>query len=117
MTEEKTRLINQMNITNIHFAWDNYNEKGIVDKFKEYAKHTTHKPHGGYASVYVLVNFDTTIEQDLERVYTLRELGYDPYVMVYNKPKAPQKTTQLQRWVNNKIIFKTCERFEDYKPI
>ncbi len=33
--------------------------------------------------VYILTNFDTTIEQDLERIYILRDLGYSPYVMIY----------------------------------
>ena len=34
-------------------------------------------------TVYVLCNFNTTIEQDLERIYTLRDLGYNPFVMLY----------------------------------
>lgn len=40
--------------------------------------------HGSYAAVYVLTNYDTTHEYDLYRVYTLRDMGYDPYVMVYD---------------------------------
>ena len=53
-------------------------------------------------------------EQDLYRIYTLRDLGYDPYVMVYNKPSAPKEIRHLQRWCNNKIIFNSVKRFEDY---
>lgn len=66
--------------------------------------------------VYVLVNFNSSHEQDLERVYYLRELGYDPYVMIYEKETAPRETRLLQRWVNNKLIFRSCARFEDYDP-
>jgi hypothetical protein len=29
--------------------------------------------------------------------------------------KGHRKIKDLQRWVNNKIIFRSCERFEDYK--
>lgn len=66
--------------------------------------------------VFVLTNFDTTIEQDLERVYTLRDIGYDPYIMVYDKEhtNSKDKVRQLQRWVNNRKIFKTIKNFEDY---
>ena len=39
---------------------------------------------------------------------------YDPYVMVYDKPHAPKEIKMLQRWCNNKIIFKSVKKFEDY---
>lgn len=55
------------------------------------------------------------MEENLYRVYTLRELGYDPYIMIYDKPNAPEGIRQLQRWVNNKIIFGSFPRFEDYR--
>ena len=55
------------------------------------------------------------MEQNLERIYKLKELGYDPYVMVYEKWKAPKEIIRLQRWVNNKFVFSSCERFEDYR--
>lgn len=31
--------------------------------------------------VYVLTNFNSTMEQNLYRIYTLRDLGYAPYVL------------------------------------
>ena len=67
--------------------------------------------------VYVLCNFDTTLDQDLERIYALRDLGYTPYVMIYERPTAPPITRHLQRWVNNKRIFRTVEHFADYEPV
>lgn len=30
------------------------------------------------------------------RIYTLRDMGYDPYVMVYDKPHAPKEIKHLQ---------------------
>ena len=47
---------------------------------------------------------------------TLRRMGFDPYVMVYERPTAPPITRHLQRWVNNKRIFRTVENFADYEP-
>ena len=29
---------------------------------------------------------------------------------------TPQEIKDLQRWCNNKVIFKKVERFEDYRP-
>lgn len=112
MTDKTTDYINQLKIKMIHFAWDNY-------EFKTYEKLKYFRPKLDYNErklrVYVLTNFNTTMEQDLERIYKLRELKYDPYVMIYNKPKAPKKIKEMQRWVNNKFIWRVCERFEDYK--
>lgn len=64
--------------------------------------------------VYCLTNYNSTMEENLYRIYTLRDLGFDPFVMVYNKPDAPKEIIDLQRWCNNKYVFKSCKKFEDY---
>ena len=116
MTEEKARLLNQIKIKEIHFAWDRYGDKEkILPKLKLFASITTKSPHDHKAIVYTIVNFDTTIEQDLDRIYTLRDLGYWPYVMIYDKEHCKRIYKDLQRWVNNRVIFAKCLKFEDYK--
>lgn len=105
--------INSMRLSNIHFAWDNPKEDLTV-KFAEYARKARHKPHGKYGAVYVLTNYNSTFDEDLWRIYTLRDLKFDPFVMIYNKPSAPQSTRHLQRWANNKIAFNSCGKFEDF---
>lgn len=113
MTEEKAEMLKQIKTKNLHFAWDRYEDKKtIVPKFKMFKDITGINERK--LGVYVLCNFDTTIEQDIERIYTLRDLGYTPYVMIYNKQKAPRKIRLLQRWCNNRIIFRTVPKFEDY---
>jgi len=111
MTDRKAYMLNSVNVETIHFAWDNY-------EFKTYEQLKRFRPKFKYdyrkLKVYVLTNFNTTHEQDLERVYKLKELGYDPYIMIYDKYNAPIQTRYLQRWVNNKIIFRSTERFEEY---
>ena len=114
INDDITELINQIRIEKIHFAWDNYDDMSAVEGLKKYAQKATRKPHGSFGIVYILVNFNTTHVQDLERVYRVREMGYDPYIMIFDKPNAPKKTKHLQRWCNNKIIFKSCDRFEDF---
>ena len=116
MTEEKARLLNQIKIKEIHFAWDRYQDKeNILPKLKLFASITKHSPQAHKAIVYTIVNFDTTIEQDLERIYTLRDLGYWPYVMIYDKEHCQRVYKNMQRWVNNRFIFAKCKRFEDYE--
>ena len=115
MTKEKAEMIKRIKIKQLHFAWDSYEDKDlIVPKVKELKAVT--KLDTRKLIVYVLCNFNTTLEQDLERIYTLRELGYWPYVMLYDKENIPKGHTyrKLQRWANNRIIFAKCERFEDY---
>ena len=112
--ERNIDLLNRIKVKSIHFAWDNPKDdlKPYFERYKELAKH---KPHGRYGTVYCLTNFGSTMEENLYRIYTLRDLGYDPYVMVYDKPNAPKEIKDLQRWCNNIYIFRSCEKFEDYK--
>lgn len=111
ITDKECDQLNRMRIDMIHFAWDNYEMK-TYEKLKE-VRPLIHK-NRRRLEVYVLTNYNTTHEQDLERIYKLRELDYDPYVMIYDKPHAPRETKRMQRWVNNKIIFRSCEDFETY---
>lgn len=116
MTEKKAEYIKQMRIKLIHFAWDKYEDKDIViPKLREFKQITGWDKRK--MTVYVLVNFNTTIEQDLERIYVLRELGYWPYVMIFEKDKLPRGHVirRLQRWVNNRAVFETTPNFSDYK--
>lgn len=116
MTKEKAEMLKQMKIKQVHFAWDKYEDKDIlVPKFKQFKEITQWDKRK--LSVYVLTNFNTTHEQDLERIYTLRELGYCPYVMIYDKEHLPKGhiTRRLQRWVNMRAVFEKTPRFEDYK--
>lgn len=116
MTDEKAEMIKQLKVKNIHFAWDKYSDKKtIIPKLKRFKEITNFDYRK--LTVFVLTNFDTTHEQDLERIYILRDLGYTPYVMVYNKQNtsSADEVRKVQRWVNNRIIFRSCDRFEDYK--
>lgn len=115
MGAEKAEYLKQIKVKQVHFAWDRYEDKNIIiPKFKEL------KEILGWDKrklpVYVLTNFNTTFEQDLERVYLLKDLGYWPYVMIYNKQntKPSDLVRKLQRWVNNRTIFESCKSFEEY---
>lgn len=116
MTAQKADMLKRMRIKQIHFAWDRMEDKAvIVERFREFREITgwNHRRMG----VYVLTNFNTTFEQDLERIYTLRDIGYSPYVMIYNKDtvKRGADLRRMQRWVNSRVAFAAVKRFEDFR--
>jgi hypothetical protein len=116
MTEEKAEMIKKLKIKELHFAWDRYEDKDIVvPKFKMFKEITNIDIRK--LIVFVLCNFNTTIEQDLERIYTLRDMGYWSYVMLYDKEHIPKGSDlrKMARWVNNRFIFAQCKTFEEYK--
>lgn len=59
---------------------------------------------------YVLIGYDSTPEDDLERVNILRSLKVSPFAMPY--VKTPY-TKAFSRWVNYHV-YKACE-FKDYR--
>ena len=117
MTDEVINRLKKINLEVIHFAWDKQEgSRKIIENLRRFKQET----RIGYRKlkVYVLTNFDTDFRFDLYRVYKLKRMGYDPYVMIYDKHKLGKdhQLKMLQRWVNNKIIFrsKTAETFDKY---
>ena len=107
--------IKKIRIKDIHFAWDLMeNEEKIIRGLNLWKAHGKKNKHGAWGTVYVLVNFNTTMEENLYRIDKLDYMGFNPYVMVYDKPHAPAEIRRLQRWCNNKFIFKSCN-FEEYE--
>ncbi len=112
-TPEKIEMLNQIRIKRIHLAWDRPNED-LTEDFRRFSECYSRKSESGKV-VYVLTNYNSTIEQDLHRIYTLRALKYDPYIMIYDKEHADQEHRDMARWVNNRIIWRSVKTFEEYK--
>ena len=110
---DNIQLLNKVKTKMIHFAWDDP-KQDLTKYFQSFSDHTNIKSDRNKV-VYVLTNFNSTIDEDLYRIYTLRDLGYSPYVMIYQKETADKTHRRLQRWVNCRWIFHSVERFEDYK--
>lgn len=143
MTEEKAEMFAKIKLSSVHFAWDNYADKDmIIPKFEMFKRITNIDIRK--TAVYVLTNFDSTHEQDLERIYTLRDIGFFPDVRIYNKMDFVdtdkngkpirlksmeilekkytleqimhfEKCWKMQRWVNMRSIFLSVPTFEEYK--
>ena len=110
---DNIQLLNKVKTKMIHFAWDNP-KQDLTKYFQSFSDHTNIKSDRNKV-VYVLTNFNSTIDEDLYRIYTLRDLGYSPYVMIYQKETANKTHRRLQRWVNCRWIFRSVKKFEDYK--
>lgn len=106
-------LLNQIKTPKLHFAWDNPRQD-LTGYFKRFSEHTAVKSERNKI-VYVLTNYGSTIEENLYRIYTLKDLGYSPYVMIYQKDTAPREIKRMQRWCNNRFIFRSVPDFKDYK--
>ena len=105
----RARLLQRIKSKKISFAWDNPRDSSVFNSLKTLPPDVLRK-----AQVYILTNFNSTLEEDLMRVYAVRDIGAKPYVMIYDKPHAPHDIKRLQRFCNNKWIFNSCEKFEDY---
>lgn len=117
LTRQNIATIKRLKIKEIHFAWDLMkNSERVVNGLNQWKRYGKKGRHGNFETVYVLTNFDTTMEENLYRVYTLRDMEYDPYVMIYDKPHAPEEIKRLQRWCNNRFIFKAEPDFYKYDP-
>ena len=115
ITRDNVALFNQVRTKTVHFAWDNPDED-LTRYFRQFLEWTSIK-NPRLRRVYLLTNYGSTHEQDLYRVETLRQMGFDPYVMIYERPTAPPITRHLQRWVNNKRLFYAIPSFSDYEPV
>lgn len=114
LTERNVALLMQIKMKRFHFAWDNpKDENKIVPKLRMFAEIKKTNLHN--VVVYCLVNFDSTLEEDFHRIYTLREIGFQPYVMIYDKEHCDPIYRKMQRWVNAPQLFWSTQKFEDYK--
>ena len=115
ITEEKALMLKDIKTKYIHFAFDRYEDKDIIVPKMKMLKDVTGWNHGR-VSVYILCGYDTTMEQNLERIQLCRELDFSPYVMLYNKQNIPRghELRKLQRWCNNRFVFWSCDSFEKY---
>lgn len=114
VTRDNVALLNRLKVKALHFAWDDP-RMDLTRYFEEFSRLSVVSDYRK-RKVYVLTNYSSTHEQDLYRVYTLRQLGFDPYIMIYDKNKAPHITRRLQRWCNNKWIFRAEPDFTKYTP-
>lgn len=114
ITEEVAHALKRIRIKTVHFAFDFMkNEKAIIRGLRIFKEVVGTSDRD--AVVYILTNFNTTIEEDLYRVKMVQEAGFSPDIRIYRKQTAPQVLKDLQRWCNNRKLYRSCD-FMDYIP-
>lgn len=79
VTGRNMELLKEINLESIHFAFDRWQDKDIIEpNLREFVKKTGYSRGKGRVMVYILTNFDTTIEQDIYRIQLCRELNISP---------------------------------------
>lgn len=107
----------------MHFSWDFLGvERAVMAGLDRLV--AEYKLRYSNFTIYCLSGFNTTFEEDLERVMKLRVKGIDPFVMLFRNVDGSEGTKadgtpqdwrmkHLARWTNNKILFRATE-FEQY---
>lgn len=106
--------IKRLKLKCIHFAFDRWQDRDIIEpRLRMFAERTGYNKNKGRVMVYIMTNFDTTLEQDIYRIQLCRELKFSPYPMIYDKENCKPIYKKLQRWCNN-FIFWNVPTFEEY---
>ena len=114
INDRNIELLKHIRLKNLHIAFDRYQDKKWILPKLRLMKDAGFDRHR--VMVYILVNFDTTLEQDIERIQLCRKMNMQPFPMIYDKQHADLVYRKLQRWCSPFIFWK-CERFEDYKGV
>ncbi len=110
VNRENAKLLNRVrHLRQIRFAWDLMNyEKEVKEGLRTLFK-------AGVKSyrimMYILCNFNTSLEEDMYRFEELINLGVDPFIMIYEN--GNRELRGFARWVNRRI-YKICE-WKDYE--
>ena len=104
-----------MKIKHLHFAYDRYKDGSVIIPKLEQLRNITgwdrHK-----VTVYILTNYDTTPEQDIERIEAVKRVGFQPYVMIYDKQRIKRGsiTNKIARYANNSFMCWAFPNFQEF---
>lgn len=107
LTKEKAEMLADLDYDGeFIFAFDNPKDKPIIERNLEIWKPLV---NDWQTKFFILVGFDTTLLEDLERVYFLKENKCLPYIMRHtNCYSSPYRAfyTDLASWCNQPGLFK-----------
>ncbi len=109
LTDEHAELLANVHLAKqIHFAWDDPQDEDAVKRgIRVLTRHMSLRR----VMFYVLIGFNTTEDEDLYRVETLRQLRVDSFVMPFDRSDPYEQA--FARWVNHKAVFNSVS-WESY---
>lgn len=123
LNEEHLEYLNKTRFDSIvHFAFDRIDDETEIRRGLSILKQGIRHP----VQIYVLVGYPDwrpIDDTDIDRCKILKEYGFDPFIMVYNrhiKSKSPKKRllNRFQRMVNRTYIWRKLgfkKAWEEYK--
>ena len=99
--------------TPLHFAWDRMIDEPLIRRgLTAIGKHKMRSTSNG---VYVLIGYDTTVEEDLHRCQVIDKFGLTPYPMPFiknNYTKRFKRFMNLHYYRNYKTIKEAWENYQ-----
>lgn len=111
--DEVASLLQDTRMEDIRFALDT---PALIPLFREKLKLLRQFKVRKDPLIYVLVGFDTSWEQDMERIEFLVAEGCRPYIMKHDNVKNQQRYTILQEWCNQFWPVQSMS-FEDFEKL
>lgn len=118
MDEEKAEALARTKFDGqIHLAFDNIKDEEAVTR--AIGLMTAAGIRGERISVYILMGFDSTETQNIERVRIVRELGALPFAMLYQRDRTPTVLRRFARVVTRPAISKGIDwsRVKTYEDV
>ena len=85
-----------------HFAWDRMrDEKEIIIGLGE-----VNRAGMKLKSIYVLIGYDTTIEEDIYRCQKIHDMGHDPFPMIYENGEPNRTLHSFRRMIYQRYYRK-----------
>ena len=109
LDEEILSALEKIKVKDYHFAWDDPREN-LEEQFRLFRD--AGLTAAGQCKVYVLTNYWSTMKEDLFRIYTLRNLGFMPFVMIYDKQKF---VDSKGRWLPEVDLRYSEKQLRDFK--
>ena len=109
LTEKQCQLLKDTKMSDYRFAFDHISLKPII--IKKCKMLNRYKLHGLW---YVLVGYNSTIEEDIERVEILVKNKQRPYVMRHKNCGNDKRYTAISRWANSPLFGKGIVPFKTY---
>lgn len=114
VNDEVCFWLSKIKIDCVHFAFDLMeNTAAIIKGLTLFRKSSALRDRS--TIVYILTNYGTSFYEDWFRVNEVRKIGLMPDIRIYRKSTAPRIVRDLQRWCNNRFIYRSCD-FWDYVP-
>ena len=117
LTRDIAEMLSKIKTKMWHFAFDFMENEDKILQGLSIFKEVVH-PNKQSCYVYVLTNYNTSFLQDYYRVKKLQSIGCDPDIRIYRKTSLPKRhiLRDLQRWCNNRVIYRSQPDFFEYIP-